>query len=89
AVLRAPDSLDAPIKAAVKLENDYADAMLAPSKPLQQELIARMEALDALAGAPVEIRSGDYLYYERTAPGSDYPVYLRRPIKGGPEQVLL
>ncbi|MDT1847681.1 S9 family peptidase, partial [Acinetobacter baumannii] len=31
----------------------------------------------------------DYLYYERTAPGSDYPVYLRRPIKGGPEQVLL
>lgn len=89
AVLRAPDSLDAPIKAAVKLENDYTDAMLAPSAPLQKELIARMEALDALSGTPVEIRSGDYLYYERTPPGSDYPVYLRRPAAGGPEQVLL
>ena len=89
AVLRVPDSLDAPIKAAVKLENDYTDAMLAPSAPLQKELIARMEALDALSGAPVEIRSGDFLYYERTPPGSDYPVYLRRPVKGGAEQVLL
>ena len=89
AVLRAPDSLDAPIKAAVKLENNYTDAMLAPSATLQKTLIARMEALDALSGTPVEIRSGDFLYYERTPPGSDYPVYLRRPVKGGPEQVLL
>ncbi|MEW7848297.1 prolyl oligopeptidase family serine peptidase [Massilia aurea] len=89
AVLRAPDALDAPIKAAVKLENDYTDAMLAPSVPLQKTLIARMEALDAIGGAPVEIRSGDYLYFERTRSGSDYPVYLRRPVKGGAEQVLL
>lgn len=89
AVLRAPESLDAPIKAVVKLENDYTDAMLAPSAPLQKTLIARMEALDAISGAPVEIRSGDYLYYERTPPGSDFPVYLRRPAKGGDEQVLL
>ena len=89
AVLRAPESLDAPVKEAVKLENDYTDAMLAPSAPLQKALIARMEALDAVAGSAAEIRSGDYLYYESTPPGSDYPVYLRRPIKGGKEQVLL
>jgi len=89
AVLRAPDSLDAPIKAVVKAENDYTEAMLAPSQPLQRQLIERMQALDAQEGAPLEVRDGDFLYYQRSKPGSDYPVYARRPAAGGAEQVLL
>jgi oligopeptidase B len=89
AVLRAPDALDAPIKAAIVAENDYASAMLAPSLPLQQQLVKRMEALDALAGAPLEVRDGDFHYYQREQAGSDYPVYARRPVAGGAEQVLL
>jgi oligopeptidase B len=89
AVLRAPDSLDAPVKAVVKLENDYTDAMLAPSQPLQQTLIARMQALDAQEAAPLEVRDGDFVYYQRSREGSDQPVYARRPVAGGAEQVLL
>lgn len=89
AVLRAPDTLDAPIKAVVKLENDYTDAMLAPTAPLQQQLIERMQALDALDGAPLQVRDGDYLYYQRSKAGSDHPVYARRPVAGGAEQILL
>ena len=81
AVLRAPDSLDAPIKAVVKAENDYTDAMLAPSQPLQQKLIARMQELDASDAAPLEVRDGDFLYYERKQAGSDHPVYARRPAR--------
>jgi oligopeptidase B len=89
AVLRAPDTLDAPVKAVVKLENDYTAAMLAPTEPLQQQLIARMQALDAGEAAPLEVRDGDFVYYERRKAGSDHPVYARRPVAGGAEQVLL
>ena len=89
AVLRAPDSLDAPIKAVVKAENDYTNAMLAPSAPLQRQLIERMQALDALDSAPLQVRDGDYLYYQRSKEGSDHPVYARRPLAGGAEQILL
>ena len=89
AVLRAPDSLDAPIKAAVKAENAYTDAMLAPSAPLQKRLIARMRELDAGEGAPLQVRDGDFFYYQRTRAGSDHPVYARRPVAGGAEQILL
>jgi oligopeptidase B len=89
AVLRAPDSLDAPIKAVVKAENDYTSAMLAPSVPLQKQLIKRMQALDAQEGAPLQVRDGDFFYYQRSKPGSDHPVYARRPVAGGAEQILL
>ncbi|TWI67403.1 oligopeptidase B [Pseudoduganella lurida] len=89
AVLRAPDALDAPVKAVVKLENDYTNAMLAPTGPLQNVLSARMATLEGIAGAPVEVRAGDWLYYEHTRAGSDHPVYARKPAGGGAEQVLL
>jgi oligopeptidase B len=89
AVLRAPDALDAPIKAAILAENAYTAAMLAPSQPLQQQLIQRLEALDTLQGAPLQVRDGDFYYYQREQAGSDYPVYARRPVAGGAEQVLL
>lgn len=89
AVLRAPDSLDAPVKAVVTAENDYSNAMLAPSEPLQKQLIKRMQALDAQEGAPLQVRDGDFYYYQRGKQGSDHPVYARRPVAGGAEQILL
>jgi len=57
AVRRAPDTLDAPIKAVVKLENGYTDTMLAPSAALQQSLIKRIAALDALSSMPPDVQS--------------------------------
>lgn len=89
AVLRAPDSLDAPIKAVIAEENAYTAAMLAPSEPLQRQLIQRMRELDTQEGAPLQVRDGDFFYYQRTREGSDHPVYARRPVAGGAEQVLL
>jgi len=89
AVLRDPASLDAPIKAAVEAENAYADAMLAPTLALQDELAARIAALEPLGAARLEVRAGDHLYYTRRAEGSEYAAYLRRPVAGGDEQVLL
>jgi oligopeptidase B len=89
AVLKAPDTLSDTIEAVIQLENDYTDAMLAPSAPLQQQLVERMQALDAQGGAPVQVRDGDHLYYQRSGGDASAPVYVRRPAAGGAEQVLL
>jgi oligopeptidase B len=89
AVLRDPATLDAPIAAAVKAENDYTDAMLASSKPLQAALLARTHAVEAGAAAPIEVEDGGFLYYQRQPAGSQYPVFARRPVGGGAEQMLL
>ncbi|MGJ4730716.1 prolyl oligopeptidase family serine peptidase, partial [Luteimonas sp. SDU101] len=51
AVLRDPATLEAPIRAQLDAENAYTEAMLAPSRPLQDELRARIEALNALRPA--------------------------------------
>src|SRR5690606_15155659 len=66
AVLRDPGSLDAPIMDAVRAENAYADAMLAPAAGLRDQLAARAQALESHA-APLEVRHGDHLYYQRSA----------------------
>lgn len=89
AVLRDPSTLDAPIAAAVKAENAYADAMLAPSQVVQASLLARARAVEADGPAPIAVEDGGFLYYQRQPPGSQYPVFARRPLPGGPEQVLL
>lgn len=89
AVLRDPASLDAPIKAAVEAENAYADAMLAPSAALQDALAARIAALEPLGAAQLEVEAGGWLYFKRQATGAEYAAWLRRPVAGGAEQVLL
>jgi len=86
AVLRAPDTLDAPIKVTVKLENAYTDAMLVLSAALQQRLVERIAELDAIAGAPIENHrfgetafSPDGRYQYRTGRGGkDRPLAVFR-----------
>ncbi|MGY1521160.1 prolyl oligopeptidase family serine peptidase [Luteimonas sp. A482] len=89
AVLRDPASLDAPIKAAVEAENDYVEAMLAPTAELQDALAARIAALEPLGAAQLEVQAGDWLYFKRQAEGAEYAAWLRRPVANGAEQVLL
>ncbi|WP_170976856.1 prolyl oligopeptidase family serine peptidase [Massilia sp. HP4] len=97
AVLRAPDALDAPIKAAIELENAYTDAMLAPSAPLQEALIARIAQLDAIAGAPIDnprfgesvsSPDGRYLYWTGRS-GKDGPLTVLRREIGKPGDTLI
>ncbi|MFT4196832.1 MAG: prolyl oligopeptidase family serine peptidase, partial [Pseudoxanthomonas sp.] len=87
AVLRDPDTLEAPIRAQVLAENAYAEAMLAPCRPLQRQLRVRIEALDALQPAPPELASGGYAYATRVE--GESLLYVRRPLAGGAEQLLL
>ncbi len=73
----------------LKAENAYADAALAPLKPLEdrlyQEITGRLKPDDS----SVPYRLDGYYYYSRFTPGADYPVVARR--KGSPaaaEEIL-
>lgn len=71
-------------------ENSYADAMLAPVKPLTDRLYAEFTGRIKPDDASVPYRQRGYWYYTRFETGKDYPVLARR--KGAmtaPEEILL
>ena len=71
-------------------ENAYADAVLAPTKPLQDKIYAEITGRIKQDDSSVPYRLRGYWYYTRFATGQDYPVDARR--KGsmtGPEEVML
>lgn len=71
-------------------ENAYADATMAPVKPLQAAVLAEIKARIKQDDASVPYRKRGYYYYTRFEPGGDYPVLARRAgSMGAPEQVML
>jgi oligopeptidase B len=74
----------------LKAENAYADAALAPLKPLQDKIYAEIVGRLKQDDSSVPYRQRGYFYYTRFETGQDYPVSARR--KGSmeaPEEVLL
>lgn len=63
----------------LRAENAYTEAVLAPTRDLQEqlftEIVARIEETDL----SVPVRKGDWLYYGRTVEGSNYGIHCRRP----------
>lgn len=76
--LRDDTRKDADMLAYLKAENAYADALLAPTKPLAdkiyEETVARIKQDDA--SVPYRLRG--HWYYSRFEAGKDYPIVARR-----------
>lgn len=88
-VWRDPSVLDPRILAYLQEENRYCDAVLKPTDRLQAELVEQMKRHLAGTVDPPAIPDGPWAYSSRVAPGAQNPVYLRKRVTGGPEQVLL
>lgn len=78
------------VLAYLNAENAYKDAVLAPTKPLQEklygEIVGRIKQDDS---SPPTLHRGHW-YYKRYETGKEYPVYCRRAgSMQAPEQVLL
>ena len=76
--------------ATLAAENAYADAVLAPLKPLKDKLYAEITSRLAPDDTSVPYLKHGYYYYTRFRKGQDYPVVARR--KGSmkaPEEILL
>jgi oligopeptidase B len=73
------DRTDPDVLAYLRAENDYADALLAPTLSLQQELYEEIKGRVAETDAGPPTRDGAWWYWSRTSEGQQYRVMCRRP----------
>jgi oligopeptidase B len=80
---------DPEVIAHLEAENAYTEAVMAPTKALQdtlyEEIVSRIQETDM----SVPVRRGPWVYWYRTVEGLQYPLYCRRRVEGGEETVLL
>ena len=77
------------MKKHLEAENAYTTAMTKGSEKLQQTLFDEMVKRTKLSDETAPFRDGKWLYRMRTLEGKQYPVYLRKPVAGGADQVVL
>ena len=69
---------DPEVVAYLEAENAYADAVMAPTRALQEalyaEMLGRIQQTDTSAPYP----EGRHLYYSRTEEGKQYPIRCRK-----------
>jgi oligopeptidase B len=63
----------------LRAENDYADAVLAPTEALQQRLFDEIKGRVAETDVGPPTRHGPWWYWSRTVEGQQYRVMCRRP----------
>lgn len=78
------------VTAYLEAENAYAEATLAPLKPLAEHLFHEMRSRIKEDDDTVPYRRGDWFYYSRTEKDRQYPIFCRkfRSVEA-PEQVTL
>lgn len=69
---------DAAVRAYLEAENAYAEAVLAPTKPLQEQLYQEMLARIKQTDLSVPYLDRGYHYYTRTEEGRQYPIHCRK-----------
>ncbi|HEV8356997.1 MAG TPA: hypothetical protein VGQ17_09560, partial [Gemmatimonadales bacterium] len=81
---------DPAVRACLEEENAYAEAVLAPTRELQETLYREMLGRIKQTDVSVPFRDGEFWYYSRTEEGEQYPIHCRR--RGSleaPEEILL
>jgi oligopeptidase B len=62
----------------LEAENAYTDALMAPTKPLQDKLYKELLSHIKETDDSVPYKEGGWYYYVRTEQGKQYPIYCRR-----------
>jgi oligopeptidase B len=69
---------------------DYLEEVMGHTKPIQETLFSEMKGRIQETDSTVPEKRGEYLYYEKTEAGKQYPVFYRRKdSSGSPEELLL
>jgi oligopeptidase B len=80
---------DPAVLAYLAAENAYFDANMAPLKGLTETILAELKGRVKQDDASVPVKDGDFEYWWRFQTGGQYRQWLRRPVAGGPEQLIL
>ena len=84
------DKTDPEVMAHLKAETAYAEAVMAPTAPLQEKLYDEILSHVKQTDLSVPYRKGTYYYYARTEEGKQYPIYARkRDSLDAPEEITL
>src|SRR3546814_2097784 len=78
--MRDPAVLDPEIRDYLEAENAYTEAVMAPTKALQQQLFEEMKARIKEDDSSVPSPDGPFAYYQRYETGGQHPVFCRRPV---------
>jgi oligopeptidase B len=88
-VMRDPAVLPADIRAYLDAENAHAEATLAPTAALQDELFAEMKGRIKEDDSSVPSPDGDFAYFHRFREGGQHPLICRQRRDGSGDTVLL
>jgi oligopeptidase B len=80
---------DPEVIAYLEAENRYTATVMRSTEGLQEQLYHEMRSRIQETDLSVPERVDSFLYYTRTEAGGQYPIFCRKPLEGGPEQVLL
>ncbi|MCM2256615.1 MAG: S9 family peptidase [Vicinamibacteria bacterium] len=84
------DKSNPDVAAYLEAENAWADAVMAPTRGLQEKLYAEMLGRIQETDLSVPYREGGFFYYSRTEQGKQYPILCRKAgTLDGAEQVTL
>ncbi|MBW2264385.1 MAG: S9 family peptidase, partial [Deltaproteobacteria bacterium] len=70
-------------------ENAWFEHVMGGHEPLVEELFGELKARIKQDDASVPVRDGPFLYSWRFEKGAEYRTWLRSPVEGGKEEVLL
>jgi len=79
-----PDILDY-----LKAENAYFEAVMAPHQPLVERIYREMKGRMKEDESSVPQKDGEWLYWTAFETGGQYRKWWRRPVAGGPDELLL
>ncbi|OYW54444.1 MAG: S9 family peptidase [Rhizobiales bacterium 12-68-15] len=88
-VMRDPAVLDADIRAYLDAENAYAQAHFAPRETLKHTLLKEMRGRIKEDDSSVPSPDGPFGYYLRHREGGQHPLFCRKALPDGAEEVLL
>jgi len=84
-----PEVRDAEVLSHLKAENAWFETRMAPHQPLVEALFAEMRGRIKEADRSVPQKDGDWLYWIEFEEGAEYKKWWRRPVAGGPDELLL
>ena len=84
-----PEVTDTEILDYLKAENAWFEAAMAPHRALVDTLFDEMKGRIKEDDSSVPQKDGDYLYWRKFEKGAQYKQWMRKPVGGGPDELLL
>lgn len=84
-----PEVTDKAVLAYLEAENAWFEARMAPHKGTIDALFKEMRARIKEADKSVPQKDGDWLYWIEFEEGAEYKKWWRKPVAGGPDELIL